>query len=702
MKKSYGLRMVAVLISLAALVALASVALAWSNDPTVNTAICTASSYQAQPHIASDGSDGAIITWVDLRSGYPDIYAQRVDSAGAVQWNANGAAICAVGGIQGNPEIASDGSGGAIITWGDTRSGTWDIYAQRVNSAGEVQWNANGVVISTFLGEPPDHEIASDGSEGAIITWHDDRGGWENYDIYAQRVDSAGAVQWTANGVAICTASGRQMHPTIVGDGSEGAIITWYDDRSGPPYDIYAQRVDAAGDVQWLADGVAICIASGSQGAPEILGDGSGGAIITWDDRRSGDWDIYAQRVDASGAVQWLANGVAISTASGEQGYAEIVGDGSAGAIITWDDGRDDPNGGFDPIGDIYAQRVDAAGDVQWLADGVAISTASGDQSYPQIVGDGSAGAIITWDDTRSGNSDIYAQRVNHSGTPLWTANGVAISTASGEQSYPQIVGAGSGGAIITWDDTRSGIDNWDIYAQRVNADGSLPSPTPEPDLVVSDLTAEWVEEGSTYNVTFRVCNNGSLDAGASVAGIYIDGSLEQSEAVGALGAGVCTDPVTVGPFTLSDESDTIEVRADKDNDVGESNEQNNSSQSSMPPPVGGCFIATAAYGTPMAEEIEALRDFRDEYLLTNPVGQALVELYYKISPPMAEFIEEHPALKPVVRAGLLPAVAMSTVAVNTTLAEKIAVVSLLALISVALAVWARKRRGRASPYSPA
>jgi hypothetical protein len=73
----------------------------------------------------------------------------------------------------------------------------------------------------------------------------------------------------------------------------------------------------------------------------------------------------------------------------------------------------------------------------------------------------------------------------------------------------------------------------------------------------------------------------------------------------------------------------------------------------------GGCFIATAAYGTPMADEIQILRKFRDEYLLTNPVGQGLVEVYYRISPPIADFITEHPSLKPIVRAELMPVVTM-------------------------------------------
>jgi hypothetical protein len=69
------------------------------------------------------------------------------------------------------------------------------------------------------------------------------------------------------------------------------------------------------------------------------------------------------------------------------------------------------------------------------------------------------------------------------------------------------------------------------------------------------------------------------------------------------------------------------------------------------------------------------------------------VYIYYKISPPIAGFINEHPSLKQIVRAGLLPAVALSALAVNTTAIEKVAIVSLLVLVSVALAVWAARQR---------
>jgi len=76
--------------------------------------------------------------------------------------------------------------------------------------------------------------------------------------------------------------------------------------------------------------------------------------------------------------------------------------------------------------------------------------------------------------------------------------------------------------------------------------------------------------------------------------------------------------------------------------------------------PVTFCFIATTAYGSAMHDEIEALRNFRDQYLLTNALGRRFVELYYKYSPPAARFISGRPRLRAVVRFLLKPLVWMS------------------------------------------
>jgi len=109
------------------------------------------------------------------------------------------------------------------------------------------------------------------------------------------------------------------------------------------------------------------------------------------------------------------------------------------------------------------------------------------------------------------------------------------------------------------------------------------------------------------------------------------------------------------------------------------------------------CFIATAVYGED-GDATNILREFRDKYLLTNPVGKALVDLYYRVSPPIAQFLTEQPALQPIVRAMLLPAVALGTIAVNTSPAAQITILVLL-LVSVAMAVWVTRRRERGPAY---
>jgi filamentous hemagglutinin family protein len=78
-----------------------------------------------------------------------------------------------------------------------------------------------------------------------------------------------------------------------------------------------------------------------------------------------------------------------------------------------------------------------------------------------------------------------------------------------------------------------------------------------------------------------------------------------------------------------------------------------------------GCFIATAAYGSILHPYVKTLRAFRDTFLLTNSLGKGFVDFYYRYSPPVADFIARHAALKYVVRICLLPLITLSWLALN-------------------------------------
>ncbi|HSN14582.1 MAG TPA: CFI-box-CTERM domain-containing protein, partial [Anaeromyxobacteraceae bacterium] len=99
----------------------------------------------------------------------------------------------------------------------------------------------------------------------------------------------------------------------------------------------------------------------------------------------------------------------------------------------------------------------------------------------------------------------------------------------------------------------------------------------------------------------------------------------------------------------------------------------------------GGCFIATAAFGSPMAPQVQALRDFRDRRLLGNAPGRAFVRAYYAHSPPVARYLREHEAARTLTRWALAPVV--------FAVCHPLAALSLAALLAVGLALVVRSRR---------
>lgn len=103
-----------------------------------------------------------------------------------------------------------------------------------------------------------------------------------------------------------------------------------------------------------------------------------------------------------------------------------------------------------------------------------------------------------------------------------------------------------------------------------------------------------------------------------------------------------------------------------------------------------GCFIATAAYGSPLDRHVAILRAFRDRFLLTNTAGTAFVKQYYRYSPPIADLIARHDTLRLVARICLVPAFFLGWLAVNDGIA---ALPVLLSVISAVVA-WYVKARG--------
>lgn len=402
----------------------------WTTDPTVNTAVSVAARDQLVPRIVSDGAGGAIIVWQDYRdsatTGY-DIYAQRLNAAGVVQWQPDGSAISPARGDQLYPALVADGAGGAIFVWSRSNA----IYGQRVNASGTKQWiignDTTGILIYNGVNAQIDLSLVSDGAGGCYVVWEDVEN-FPNEEVKAQRVDSSGVVQWSS---AVFLAAGipypRGPTPEITSDGSGGAIVTWKDQS----FNIFAQRLNAAGQKLWTEAGVPVSTHPNEEGYPTIVSEGSGTAlfaIIAWQRKSDvGDWNIFAQLLNEDGGRKWFVdtdtNGVRVCDAGGDQTNPLSISDEAGGIIVAWQDARHEPL----LTDEIYASRVNHGGVVQWDSNGNKVRFfASVNARNHTITSDGKHGAIIAWQDTRdsggfptprNNKTDIYVQRMDSSGT---------------------------------------------------------------------------------------------------------------------------------------------------------------------------------------------------------------------------------------------------------------------------------------------
>ena len=404
------------------------------------------------------------------------------------------------------PGITGDNSGGAIVTYAVYETLTeQDYYVQRISPEGDFLWGERGVLIGSTGNGLPYSEAVSDGSGGAIVTWSEClpqvSGEPPSCQSYVARIDAEGDVQWQwgREGVEI---------DSMIADGAGGIIMGVWAADTKPSL----VKIDSEGNLPWGEDGVSVGL--WPERSDEMASDNSGGVIVVESTFQGSD-TVYAQRVDSQGNILWQPGGVQAYIGPAEE--AQVVSDGAGGAIIAYM--RDIPC--EDGVGfcdsDIYAQRIDAEGNVLWGPDGVPICTESAVVQNPQIVDDGAGGAIVFFVDERgvcaqrvdadghklwnedvplcdsyilyvasdgSGGAfcvsyDRVAQRLDATGTKLWGPDGITFTTQDIHESGLALVPDGCGGLLISWEaDVK--FRNYEVsdvsyYVQRVDADGNLP-----------------------------------------------------------------------------------------------------------------------------------------------------------------------------------------------------------------------------------
>ncbi len=456
----------------------------WNPDPAVNTPVCTTPVVnQYFPQLVPDGTGGLYIAWLETTDGNTSqIYAQHLSADGNRLWAVGGIPVTSAIGLYTQPQIASDGNGGAIISWIDLAGTVIHHYMQRMSPGGQRLWNANGVAVCPAQNtQTLYYQLLSDGMGGAILVWDDLRSG--SNEVFAQRVGGTGTLQWPAAGIAVSPPFTNLASYEAVPD-STGGLMLCFTLTTGVATrnDVFVQHINGQGLAQWGAQGINICAAAKDQLYCKIVKDTGHNIIVVWQDFRFDPVksQLYGQRIAPTGTRLWAEGGVLLadSVVAASTGF-KIASDTKGGVQLAWLDN-------FillsSTTAHLFSLQVDSMGNTPNVKKEIATWE---DLQMPvdfKHVPDFKGGSLLCWirpaPATPTGNQfeifDIYYQHLLANGNAAFSTTGQPVSSAPMSQFYQQIIADSAGNAFAAWSDVRSAT-NLDLYATKLALQAALP-----------------------------------------------------------------------------------------------------------------------------------------------------------------------------------------------------------------------------------
>jgi len=452
----------------------------WNNNPALNTAVCDSSGDQAVPKITAGGDGSTWMAWFDNRGGSYAVYAQKLDAQGQEVFPHNGLLV------SNQPQssslvdwgICSDGAGGVVLSFTDTRvGGDLDVYAYRIDGAGNFLWGANGVALSNNADYEANPKVArlSDGS--FVVTWSRSPSSGPG-SVHMQKLDAAGVPQFAGQGLEIVGAgTEKPAFSTIVASDFGSWIVAYVRDIAtfSSPRHLRTQKYDSAGNPLWNAGAVqSIYDAAPMPIAyqPLVIPADGGGAIFGWHSSVGGLFDCWIQRVDAAGAEIYPHNGLRVSTeASRYKLDPSIAVLGVGGDCLIAFNKRNTTQSQWATC----LQRISIGGTRLLTDNGVELLPFNGvPKLFERCVPLGNDAVVIACEQTNypaQGNR-VLAFRVDASGANLFPAVPVVMSSVLSTKDKPGVVVDATGLVRMVWDDARN--DSGDIYAQNLLGDGAL------------------------------------------------------------------------------------------------------------------------------------------------------------------------------------------------------------------------------------
>jgi len=441
----------------------------WSDDPAQNLAVAEDAAPEVQPKVVPTAAGGTWMSWYHSDpDGMPafgfDVRVQRLDAGGRPQL-ADGGVLVADRGFSSTQDygLAIDAEGDALLAFRDDRLSGTEITAAKVDAAtGALVWGATGVQLTNtadFLASPA---IAGTSDGGAVVAWA------QGSDVHLRKLDAQGVPVWNDD-VVLSPSSDNYAVSDLNASDAGGVIVSFV--RFGgfsSPRHLFAQKLDADGDLQWGAGHVAVFDGGSLQIGtfPDFVPDGSGGAVFGW--YGTAPLEAYAQRVLADGSEAFPHNGVSASTDASQL--------------------RFEPSVAFDPLVEetflfyteldsgqsqrgVSAQKYDALGARQWSDTGRTL-VPLGSSDVLSVNGLALCGdSMAFWVSEPSfGQGRLFGATLDAAGSV--TVGPFDVSSTPAGKSRVRAALATTGTAVLAWEDDRAGDD--DLYAQNAFPDGGL------------------------------------------------------------------------------------------------------------------------------------------------------------------------------------------------------------------------------------
>jgi len=333
-----------------------------------------------------------------------------------------------------NSRIVFDNNGFVYNVWQDYRqTGKPKILAQKFNTTGTAQWPIDIVIANATDSVLPDIKVDSAGN--LYAAWHDIDIG--NEEVYILKLDSLdGSTIWGGSKITTATVNKDQenIRLTLLDKNPKAtSTVVWQDNRSGN-WDLYVQQFDYDNgdyvfDLGNPVSGIEIKVNdttdSSNQVDPVIVSDSNDNFYIAWTDDRNGNLDIYWNKFNSDGVSLWGNTQLISNTAN--QYSPEISIDSSDNIYVVWTDER---NGNPD----IYTQKFDSSGAPLWGSEmRVNTDTGTTPQYLASLAIDSLDDIYYVWTDERNENKDIFGQKLNSSGVSYWTDGDVRANLDMGQ-----------------------------------------------------------------------------------------------------------------------------------------------------------------------------------------------------------------------------------------------------------------------------